>query len=202
MIQLGTLFEMTRRQRWLLVTAAVLAAVAGFFLHRFQASEGQSHPGPLKFVMHSRPAPVPNLSFVTADGASMKLEDWRGKVVLLNVWATWCPPCKQEMPSLDRLQAKVGGTDFEVIALSIDKDANGRAQVKSFYSQVGIRHLRIFQDPTGAAGFSLATVGVPTTLLIDRQGREVGRLTGTAEWDSPAALDLVRKTIAAPQGKP
>lgn len=132
----------------------------------------------------------------------MQLANLRGKVVLLNIWATWCPPCKQEMPSLDRLQAKLGGPGFEVVALSIDKDSKGLAEVKSFYSQVGIRNLRIFQDPTGTAGFTLGTVGVPTTLLIDRQGRELGRLTGTAEWDSQEALDFMRRTIAAEQGKP
>ena len=188
-------------RRWTVLIILLAAAAAGLLLRNFQSPSG-SHAGPLRFVMHSQPKPAASVSFVTGDSASMKLDDLRGKVVLLNIWATWCPPCKQEMPSLDRLQAKLGGPDFEVVALSIDKDAKGLAEVKSFYSQVGIRHLRIFQDPTGTVGFTLGTVGVPTTLLIDPHGRELGRLTGTAEWDSQEALDFVRRTMTPKQGKP
>jgi len=191
----------TSRTRWVVLTFLGVAVAAGFLLRNFQGSTG-SHPGPLRFVMHSQPRQMPAVAFVSDGGASMQLGNLRGKVVLLNIWATWCPPCKQEMPSLDRLQAKLGSPGFEVVALSIDKDSKGLAEVRSFYSQVGIRNLRIFQDPTGTAGFTLGTVGVPTTLLIDRQGRELGRLTGTAEWDSQEALDFMRRTIAAEQGKP
>lgn len=175
---------------------------AGLLLRHFHGSSGASQAGPLNFVMHSRAKQLDNVSFVTGDGASLQLADLKGKVVLLNIWATWCAPCRQEMPSLDRLQAKLGGSDFEVVALSIDTDARGLASVKTFYSQVSIRHLRIFQDPTGTVGFKLGTVGVPTTLLIDRQGRELGRLTGTAEWDSQEALTFVRSTMAAAQAAP
>ncbi|MCW5663694.1 MAG: TlpA family protein disulfide reductase [Piscinibacter sp.] len=146
--------------------------------------------------MHPQPKPTAPVSFVNGDGAPMQLDQLQGRVLLLNIWATWCAPCRQEMPSLDRLQAKLGGPDFEVVALSIDHDAKGLAQVKTFYSQVGIRHLRIFQDPTATAGFNLGTAGVPTTLLIDRQGRELGRLTGAAEWDSENAIKLVRSTLS------
>ncbi|MBY0468107.1 MAG: TlpA family protein disulfide reductase, partial [Burkholderiaceae bacterium] len=98
--------------------------------------------------MHPQPKQTAPVSFVNGHGAPMQLDDLQGKVLLLNIWATWCAPCRQEMPSLDRLQAKLGGPDFEVVALSIDNDAKGLALVKTFYSQVGIRHLRIFQDPT------------------------------------------------------
>ncbi|MBN8490032.1 MAG: TlpA family protein disulfide reductase [Burkholderiales bacterium] len=178
------------------------AMAAGLLLRHFHGSSGASQAGPLGFVMHSQAKQLDNVPFVTGDGASVQLADLKGKVLLLNIWATWCPPCRKEMPSLDRLQAKLGGSDFEVVALSIDTDAKGLASVKTFYTQVGIRHLRIFQDPTGTAGFKLGTVGVPTTLLIDRQGRELGRLTGTAEWDGGEALALVRGAMAAGRAAP
>ena len=178
------------------------AMAAGLLLRHFHGSSGTSQAGPLGFVMHSQAKQLDNVSFVKGDGASVQLADLKGKVLLLNIWATWCPPCRKEMPSLDRLQAKLGGSDFEVVALSIDTDAKGLSSVKTFYTQVGIRHLRIFQDPTWTAGFKLGTVGVPTTLLIDRQGRELGRLTGTAEWDGGEALALVRGAMAAGRAAP
>lgn len=184
----------------LLVLASV--AGAGLLLRQFTGPAGPGHTGPLRFVVQAEPKQTASVAFVTGDGASMKLEDLRGKVVLLNIWATWCAPCKAEMPSLDRLQAKLGGPDFEVVALSIDKDVKSLAAVKSFYSRVGIRHLRVFHDPTGEAGYELGTVSVPTTFLIDRRGRELGRLTGTAEWDEGEALDLVRGIVAAERGRP
>lgn len=187
--------------RWGLAAMLVAALAAGFALRYFESPSGGSKAGPLRFAMHVRPKEAANVAFVTGDSVPMTLNDFRGRVVLLNIWATWCPPCRQEMPSLDRLQAKLGGPDFEVVALSIDKDAKGLAEVKSFYAEVGLRHLRVFQDPTAGAGFVLGTVGVPTTLLIDRQGRELGRLTGTAEWDSDEALKFVRSTIAAEPSK-
>lgn len=200
--QASKLVGRKRRRRWAVLVVLVGAVGAGFSLRHLQGLSEASAAGPLRFVMHPQAKQVADVSFVTGDGAPMQLADLRGKVVLLNIWATWCPPCKQEMPSLDRLQGKLGGSDFEVVALSIDTDAKGLAAVKSFYAQVGIRHLRIFQDPTGAAGFTLGSIGVPMTLLIDRQGRELGRLAGTAEWDSQEAVEFIRRTIAAGQGKP
>ena len=105
-------------------------------------------------------------------------------MVLLNVWATWCAPCREEMPTLDRLQAQLGGDDFHVLPLSIDRA--GLGPVQRFYDEIGIRHL----------GQSFAVIGLPTTLLIDRQGRERGRLTGPAEWDSAEAIEQFQTIIA------
>lgn len=189
-----------RRGTVLVVVAGAMAA--DLLLRHFQGSSDASRAGPLGVMVHAQAKQLDNVSFGSGDGASLQLSDLNGKVVLLNIWATWCPPCRKEMPSLDRLQAKLGGADFEVVALSIDTDAKGLALVETFYTQVGIRHLRIFQDPTWTAGFKLGTVGVPTTLLIDRQGRELGRLTGTAEWDSGEALALVRGAMAAGRAAP
>jgi len=118
-----------------------------------------------------------------------KLANFHGKVVLLNLWATWCGPCREEMPTLDRLQAKLGGPDFEVVALSIDQE--GVAVVKDFYEELGLKALSIFVDESMTAPVALKALGVPTTLLISREGQEIGRHTGPAEWDSPEVKALI-----------
>jgi thiol-disulfide isomerase/thioredoxin len=141
----------------------------------------------------TEPTPVPAVSFEDAAGNPLSLADFRGRVVVLNLWATWCGPCRHEMPSLDRLQADEGGQDLQVLPLSLDRGA--LEQVEEFYKEVGIRHLEIYRDPTGAAGRALGAFGLPTTLVIDQTGREVGRLLGPAEWDGPEALALLRSLI-------
>jgi thiol-disulfide isomerase/thioredoxin len=129
----------------------------------------------------------------------MSLADFRGKVVLLNIWATWCAPCRREMPTLDRLQAQLGGSDFEVVALSIDR--KGLPVVKEFYAEIGLDTLPIYVDQSGSAQRTLSVLGVPTTLLLDREGNEIGRLLGPAEWDSPEMMaffrDYLKRTAAA-----
>jgi thiol-disulfide isomerase/thioredoxin len=128
----------------------------------------------------------------------MSLADLRGKVVLLNIWATWCAPCRREMPTLDRLQAEIGGPDFEVVALSIDR--KGLPVVKEFYEELGLQEVGIYVDPSGKASRELSALGVPTTLLIDREGNELGRLAGPAEWDSPEMVSFIRGYIERQSG--
>lgn len=147
----------------------------------------------VRFAVSPAPAPVPELTFVDGAGAPHTLADFRGKVVLLNIWATWCAPCRKEMPTLDRLQAQLGGPEFQVLALSIDQA--GMAPVKAFYREIGLEHLGIYLDETAQAGGKLALIGVPTTLIIDRQGRELGRRVGEAEWDSPEMVAFLRDVI-------
>ena len=143
--------------------------------------------------IHEAPRALPELAFQDGEGRKRSLTQFGGKVVLLNVWATWCAPCREEMPALDRLQRKLGGRGFEVVALSID--AAGASVVKRFYEEVGVRSLAIYVDPTMRATATLAAVGVPTTLLIDRQGREVGRRTGPAEWDGPRSVSIIQEYL-------
>ena len=139
------------------------------------------------------PRELPDVSFSDDGGRPVKLSSFRGKVVLLNVWATWCPPCRKEMPSLDRLQARLGGPGFEVVALSIDR--GGTFVVRTFYDEIGIKALRIYTDQSGQA-FTLGVNGVPATLLIDRTGRELGRKLGPAEWDSPEIVKLIQSYVS------
>jgi thiol-disulfide isomerase/thioredoxin len=128
----------------------------------------------------------------------MSLADFRGKVVLLNIWATWCAPCRREMPTLERLQAELGGPDFEVVALSIDR--KGLSVVKEFYEELGLQQLGIYVDASGTASRELSALGIPTTLLIDHEGNEVGRLAGPAEWDSPEMVTFIRGYIERQSG--
>jgi thiol-disulfide isomerase/thioredoxin len=140
-----------------------------------------------------QPRGLPEVRFQDDQGHDLTLADFRGRVVLLNVWATWCVPCRQEMPTLDRLQARLGGKDFLVMALSIDR--KGAEAVRGFYREVGVEKLAIYVDSSGKGSRSLAIPGVPTTLLIDREGREVARKMGEAQWDSPEMVSLVETTM-------
>jgi len=145
------------------------------------------------FIIHDAPKPIAAIQFEDADGRPRSLTDFRGKVVLLNIWATWCVPCRKEMPTLDRLQAKLGGSDFEVVALSIDRRIDA---VRKFFAEVGIQKLAKYLDSSAKAIRELGAVGLPTTLLVDREGREVGRLIGPAEWDSPEMAEFIGCVIS------
>ena len=159
-----------------------------------RGSDAASASSDLSFSFLDQPRPLPDVHFVDGDGSVRKLSDFRGKLVLLNLWATWCVPCRKEMPALDRLQAMLGGPDFEVVALSIDRQ--GISVVRPFYEQLGIKAVGIYIDQSGKAAQLLQTVGVPTTLLIDGESREIARKMGAIEWDSPARIALIRQHLA------
>ncbi|MGJ3260607.1 MAG: TlpA family protein disulfide reductase [Rhodospirillales bacterium] len=149
---------------------------------------------PESFVpLHDAPQPVANISFQDETGKLLQLSDWRGKIVLLNVWAIWCGPCRVEMPTLDRLQEKLGGERFDVLALSIDR--GGVGVVREFYDEIGLQHLQIRIDPTMKASRAMKVIGLPTTLLIGPDGKELGRKVGPAEWDAPEAIAFFRTII-------
>ncbi|MGH6714447.1 MAG: TlpA family protein disulfide reductase [Bradyrhizobium sp.] len=151
------------------------------------------------FIIHEAPKPIAAIRFEDADGRPRNLTDYRGKVVLLNIWATWCVPCRKEMPTLDRLQAALGGADFEVVALSIDRRIDA---VRKFFAEVGIQKLAMYRDGAAKATRELGAVGLPTTLLVDREGREVGRLIGPAEWDSPEMAEFIGCVISGKSAAP
>jgi thiol-disulfide isomerase/thioredoxin len=145
------------------------------------------------FTLIDPPRPVPRASFLDADQQPVTMDRFKGRVVLLNLWATWCGPCREEMPSIDRLQAQLGGEDFTVLALSLDQ--GGLTPVRHFYQQLGIRHLDIYLDPPNALALALKVPALPTTLVIDRAGQIVGLMVGPASWDSPDALALMKYFI-------
>jgi len=142
------------------------------------------------FVAKSQPEELPPIEFVAADGTPRSIADWKGKVVLLNLWATWCGPCRKEMPALDSLKAKLAGDDFDLVALSVDR--SGLEKPRKFLQETGVKHIELYNNSSGKLAQSLKAFGMPTTLLLDRQGRELGRLVGPAEWDTPDAEALIR----------
>ena len=176
----------------------ILFVITGIALLTFSllSSNKKTEKTGVVFAINSQPRVLPAIRFADAKERAMTLQDFRGKFVLLNLWATWCAPCREEMPTLDRLQAKLGGPDFEVVALSIDR--GGPFVVSTFYSEIGIRALRIYVDKTGDAATDLGVVAIPVTSLIDREGREIGRKIGPAEWDSPEVVTLIQGYLGAP----
>jgi thiol-disulfide isomerase/thioredoxin len=208
------------------VIAAIVAAIAGFgtVYWSFAPSDNGSAPaaapetpaeaasggagtaktGPLAglnkgavaaFVVYPKPRKLPDFTFKTGDGATKSLADFRGKVVLLNIWATWCVPCRKEMPQLNALQSTLGGKDFQVAAINIDRGGPGKA--RNFLNETSATDITLYTDPSGKLFATLKAVGMPTTLLINRAGEEIGRLVGPAEWASPEAKKLIEAAIAA-----
>lgn len=187
---------MKRRDLATFMIAIVVGSAVSIYIRRGSASlvppeisvDGKT--GSLNLLRE--PREIPDIRFSDGDGRPLKLSSFRGKMVLLNIWATWCPPCRAEMPPLDRLQARLGGQKFEVVALSIDQ--GGTFVVRTFYDEIGIKALRIYTDHSGQA-FTLGVNGVPATLLIDRTGRELGRKLGPAEWDSREIVKLIQSYV-------
>lgn len=133
------------------------------------------------------------LDFIDGAGAARSLAEWRGRVVLVNLWATWCAPCVEEMPALDRIAARLGGPDFDVVAISVDRQ--GAAVVAPFLGKLGLTRLAPYLDPSNAAVRVLGAPGLPVSVVLDREGRELGRVLGAAEWDSPAFEALLGRAI-------
>jgi thiol-disulfide isomerase/thioredoxin len=140
---------------------------------------------------------LPNLAFRSPDGKPMTLSDLRGRMVLLNLWATWCAPCRKEMPALDKLQAELGGADFEVVAVNIDQ--RNLERPRTFLQEVNVTRLAQYADPSARIFQQLRAVdravGMPTTLLIDKEGCELAYLAGPAEWASDEAKAFIRSAL-------
>ncbi len=148
-----------------------------------------------QFTLNTPPLPVPETRFLDPSGKEVTLADFKGRVVLVNFWATWCAPCIRELPSLDRLQADMGGKDFTV--LTINEDRTGAEVAKPFLEKHGWKNLPVNVDRRLALSRALGVHGMPTTFLIDRDGRIVGSLAGAAEWDSKEAKALIRHYLVA-----
>lgn len=136
------------------------------------------------------PCDMPDLSFSDKDGKTVSLSDFRGQTLLVNLWATWCPPCVREMPALDRLQGKLGGADFQVIAIS--QDRGGASVAQKWFTDNNMKNLALFADPKASAGRTLKAPGLPVSIIVDPEGREVARLYGDTAWDSDAMISRLR----------
>jgi thiol-disulfide isomerase/thioredoxin len=151
--------------------------------------------GPLAaFLIHPEPKSLPDLAFQDGTGKALKLSDWKGRVMLLNLWATWCAPCRKEMPDLSKLETEMGSDQFEVVAISVDR--KGAEASAAFLKETGVDNLKLYVEPSTKIVTDLQSAGLPATLLIDREGRELGRILGPADWASPEAQALIKAALA------
>ncbi|MGE0407816.1 MAG: TlpA family protein disulfide reductase [Amphiplicatus sp.] len=145
-----------------------------------------------EFAFPPRGAPAEPFDF---EGGERRLADFRGKAILVNFWATWCAPCLKELPSLDALEGALGGEDFEVVAIAADP--RGAKIAGEFLQRLGVENLKLYADPRLSLAAAVGGGGVlPVSILYDAAGREIGRLTGEADWSSPEARRLVERAIA------
>lgn len=151
-----------------------------------------------KLNLHSKPRAVSDKAFEHEGGGTATLADFQGKIVLLNFWATWCGPCKVEMPMLAELQDILGGDDFAVVTLATG--FNPPPAMTKFFDEMGIDNLPRHRDPKQLIARDMAVFGLPNTLILDRNGQEIARLQGEADWSSDSALAILRALIATPEG--
>ena len=146
-----------------------------------------------KFELAGTPKALPEIGFIDADDKPLAIADYKGKVVLLNFWATWCAPCVKEMPSLNKLQAEMGKDKFVVVPLSLD--STSRPKVAPFYKDKDLANLGIYFDKGKKVQQALDVSVLPTSILIDAQGRKIGRMLGEADWDKPEAIALMKAAV-------
>lgn len=184
------------RRHWLTGFSILAAMVKAFPAAAATRSQAGTH-GLENYQDISPPGLIPDVSFSFGgdDGSSFKLSDFQGKVILFNLWATWCPTCVLEMPSMDRLQDKLGGDDFMVLPISLDR--GGSQVVIDFYEENNIKNLPIAIDNSLNVTRKINPRGLPFSLLLNRQGEAVGSSLGSEEWDSAHAQALIRSVINA-----
>jgi len=172
-----------------LVLAVPAAGWAAFTLSHRLVAEDDAPPALRQFIPTDPPRPAPEIAFADGAGKSLSLADFRGRLVLVNLWATWCEPCIREMPSLDRLRAALPDRDLAIVLVS--QDRGGDKVVAPFFAKLGLK-LDTYLDPKSAVGHAFEVRGLPTTILIDREGRELGRIEGALDWDGGPAQALLR----------
>jgi len=177
------------------IVAAFAATIALYHADRQTRTCGPGSGQMAAFRPAAAPAALPAVPFVDGEGRERALAEFRGAGVVLNFWATWCPPCVAEMPALDRLRGRMAGRGIEVLALSGDRE--GAPVVRAFFERHGIESLPVAVDRGLAAARALGIQGLPTTVLVDGDGREMGRLAGAAEWDSEDAVTLIETCLAS-----
>ena len=173
-----------------LIATLILAAPVEAYHAESEPSDGTVR----SFRAVDPPRPVPeSVNFTNAQGERLRLVDFQGQVVLLNLWATWCPPCVRELPALDRLQQRLGGKDFQVVAVSLDQ--GGASQAQPFFDRLGIEHLTLYLDPRSRVGHYFPIDVLPANFIIDRQGRVSHYLRSYVDWDAPEVDTLFNDLI-------
>jgi thiol-disulfide isomerase/thioredoxin len=190
---------MSLRRIGVLVVLLIVAGGLAFAAIESQREGGSQAGGQVnepalgQFVPISPPRPAPTVAFTDLSGGSFALGDFAGKVVLVNLWATWCAPCRHEMPSLDRLRSDLGD---KIAILAISEDIGGAKAVDSFMAKLGLKHIGPYLDPKNSLGQAFKVDGLPTSFVIDREGLVQGRVEGEANWDSPKMLAVIAPLLA------
>lgn len=148
-----------------------------------------------KLDVHAEPQQLPGETFTDPDGNAYTLADYAGKIVLVNFWATWCAPCREEMPDLDALNADMAGEDFEVVTIASGR--NSLSGIRAFFEEEQIETLPILLDPQGQLSRRAGVLGLPVSILMNREGREIARLQGGAHWNDAPAREIIAAAIAA-----
>jgi thiol-disulfide isomerase/thioredoxin len=146
-----------------------------------------------EFIPVPDPAPAPTLTLSDLSGNTADLSDFRGKLVVVNLWATWCAPCLEEMPSLERLQTRLRE---RIAVLAVSEDRGGSKAVEPFVAKLGLKSVKTYLDPKSAVGHAFDVQGLPTSFLIDRDGKVLGKVEGAAVWDSPKMLGVLEPFLA------
>ncbi|WP_380054667.1 TlpA disulfide reductase family protein [Falsihalocynthiibacter sp. SS001] len=178
------------RNIWLapLYAGLALSANAAF------ADLGALREGTLeKLQIHESPVDGSDAVYFDPDGRELTLAEYEGKITLVNFWATWCAPCRKEMPSLDALEAELSGDDFAVVTIATGR--NRMPAIEKFFADESIENLPILLDPKSALAMDMEVTGLPATVLLNREGQEIARLVGDAEWDSESAKAIIRALI-------
>ena len=160
------------------------------------ASAEAAREGSMKKLLFAEPAAVSEIAFTDPEGGEFRLSDFAGKHVLVNFWATWCAPCRKEMPMLSDLQAEFGGDTFEVVTIATGR--NSLPGIRKFLEEVGVDNLPIYLDPKSKLGRDMGVLGLPITVILDPEGREIARMRGDAEWNSDSAKAIIRALIGEP----
>ena len=176
-----------------LVLYTCLAFGANAALADMAALKGLRAGDMKKLVVHAAAQEVPQTPFETAGGGTGRLSDYEGRVTLVNFWATWCPPCRKEMPTLSALQAELGGDDFQIVTIATGR--NLIPAMKGFFDEIGVDNLPLHRDPKQQLARQMGVFGLPTTMVLDRSGREIARLTGDADWNSDSARAIFRALV-------
>jgi thiol-disulfide isomerase/thioredoxin len=178
---------------WSRATAVLLLLVlAGADIAAENGAVPAERPRLGEFIPSSPPVPAPTISLIDLVGNTVALSDFAGKLVLVNLWATWCEPCLREMPSLERMQSRLGD---KITVVAISEDRGGSKTVEPFINKLGLKSFETYLDPKSDAGRAFKVAGLPTSFLIDREGRVLGRVEGAAEWDSPKLLEVLKSFL-------